>query len=354
MRKIAIISINGVANVGGVERVVNDHRRILSESAQVRVFCLPQSGWIARLRRARTLNALIMAAFPSVSSLAARAWAGREGIVLSHGFSSTGLFCNLVFAHGCWAEYLDRARIRMGPFDRIICFYEWLCACCANKVVSVSDSVAEEWQRYYHLSSQKSVVLTNSVNTAVFRPVESARDPCSNNELRVLFVGRLETRKGLKTLAQLHEEMAVNRVGISMYVCSPSAVSEEIKARFHCFEFQCSLTPEALVLEYSRADLFLLPSLYEAFEMSTIEALACGTPVILNNTGARPTLEKMQCPAVYRLEEARSPREAVLDAARRFHGMRRADLARWTEEHFGGHDLKSRLTALCGLEQARP
>lgn len=350
MRKVAIISMNGVANVGGVERVVSDHRRILSEAARVRVFCIPQSGWVVRLRSSRILNALMVAVFSAVSSLIARVWAGRKGIVLSHAFSSTGLFCNVVFAHGCWAGYMERT----GTSGRMIRLYELLCAHWARKVVSVSDSVAEQWNRYYGLPAEKSAVLTNSVNTAVFHPIEAARDPCSDNALRVLFVGRFEMAKGLDTLSQLHAEIAGSGARISMCVCSPAAVSEEVKALFPCFQFRHGLTSEALVLEYNGADLFLLPSLYEAFEMSSIEALACGTPVILNDTGTRPTLEKLQCPGVYRLEEAQSPREAVRGAARKFCGMRRAGLAQWTEKHFGGYDLKARLTELCGLDSGCP
>lgn len=352
MTKVAMISINGAGNGGGVERVVDDHRRILGEEARVRLFCLPPSGWIARMRRVRVLNAPIMAAFPVVSSLLARAWAGRKGIVLSHGFSSTGLFCDAVFAHGCWAGFTRGTGTRMGAFGRMVFLYEWLSAHLAGKVVCVSDSVAEQWRQFYGLAPNRSAVLTNSVNAEVFRPVEGAKDPCTGDDLRVLFVGRFEAAKGLATLRRLHDEMVAAQESISVCVCSPSSIGEEVARRFPRFQFQCGLNSEQLVAEYTRADLFLLPSLYEGFEMSSIEALACGTPVILNDTGSRPTLEKLECPGVSRLEEVESPLQAVLGAAKKFRGIRREALAEWTRRNFGGQDLKMKLNALCGIEPA--
>ena len=43
---------------------------------------------------------------------------------------------------------------------------------------------------------------------------------------------------------------------------------------------------DELVKLYSAADLFVNPSLEESFSMVTVEALACGTPVIALNTSA--------------------------------------------------------------------
>jgi len=49
-------------------------------------------------------------------------------------------------------------------------------------------------------------------------------------------------------------------------------------------------TPELLSLIYSAADLFVIPSLYEAFGQTAMEALACGTPVVGFDTGGIPDI----------------------------------------------------------------
>jgi glycosyltransferase involved in cell wall biosynthesis len=349
MRRIAIISINGIANMGGVERVVADHQRILSEVAHVRVFSLPR---YESIRRFRLANALLSICFTSMSGAIARVWAGPHGIVISHGYSSIGLLCDVVFAHGCWAAYVERTGQKMGSFGRIIVAVEWLSAHLARKVVGVSDCVIEQWVRHYHLQPVKSAVLPNSIDTRIFSWREGAEDPCAGDELRVLFVGRFEIGKGTRVLSRLHDEIARGRSPVRVVVCSPIVVQDEIRREYPLFEFQHGLSPEQVAEEYNRADLFILPSLYEAFELSSIEALACGTPVLLNDTGTRPTLERLSCPGLFHLEDAPSPLDAVLRAARRFRGLRRSTLSLWAQDHFALDNLYAHLLNLSGLENA--
>jgi glycosyltransferase involved in cell wall biosynthesis len=45
---------------------------------------------------------------------------------------------------------------------------------------------------------------------------------------------------------------------------------------------------ESLPGLYARASLFVLPSLDEGFGLPALEAMACGTPVIVSNAGALP------------------------------------------------------------------
>jgi glycosyltransferase involved in cell wall biosynthesis len=47
-----------------------------------------------------------------------------------------------------------------------------------------------------------------------------------------------------------------------------------------------------LIEEYQKASVLILPSLYEAFGMVIIEALACETPVITTNVGGTPEIVK--------------------------------------------------------------
>ncbi len=55
--------------------------------------------------------------------------------------------------------------------------------------------------------------------------------------------------------------------------------------------FAGGVTPERLIDYYQAADLFVLPTLtLEAFGLVTLEALACGTPVVATRVGANPEL----------------------------------------------------------------
>jgi glycosyltransferase involved in cell wall biosynthesis len=45
---------------------------------------------------------------------------------------------------------------------------------------------------------------------------------------------------------------------------------------------------EELVFLYNAAKLFVLPSFYEGFGLPPLEAMACGTPVIVSDTSSLP------------------------------------------------------------------
>jgi glycosyltransferase involved in cell wall biosynthesis len=347
VRRVAIISINGMENTGGVERVVERHVRLLNSVAAVRVFSLSRSGWIGSLRRSRIGNLLASCMFCMGSSAVARLWAGRKGVVISHGFSSIGMGCDLVIAHGCWAGYVRRTGQPIGGFGRIIYASEWLAARLSHRVATVSDSVFEQWNTYYGLRPDKSFVQLNSIDSRVFFARGDAHDPCGGNSARVLFVGRFEPGKGTAFLDRLHQELKLAQSEFQVVICSPGEVDDSTKNRLDQFEFISGLSPEQIAREYNRADLFLLPSLYEAFELSTIEALACGTPVLLNDTGSRPTLEQLHCPGVFRLENAASPLDALRTAAAAFRGLNRQELSGWAHQYFDGKLSDARLLAFC-------
>jgi len=52
--------------------------------------------------------------------------------------------------------------------------------------------------------------------------------------------------------------------------------------------FTGRLTKEALAKQYSRAEIAVVPSLYEGFGFPASEAMACGVPVIASSAGALP------------------------------------------------------------------
>jgi glycosyltransferase involved in cell wall biosynthesis len=166
-----------------------------------------------------------------------------------------------------------------------------------------------------------------------------------------LFVGSFVIGKGSAFLTLLHEQIVSGNDKVIVTVCSPSPVPEIVRTAMPAFRFISQLGSEALVREYNGADLFMLPSLYEAFEMSSLEALACGTPIMLNNTGARPTLESLGCPGVFCLEDADSPRQAIESARMKFKGMRRQALGEWTRQRFDVDLLEGRLLEICGFNE---
>jgi glycosyltransferase involved in cell wall biosynthesis len=353
MKKIAIISMNGASSGGGVERVVGLHARIFREhGAVVRIFSLPIEGFLGRAIKTNKLFRMIMSVlFPVFSPLGARFWAGRSGIVLTHGLSSIGLWSDAVIAHGSWAKFSKTMLLPPTPFSKMVFTYECLAALLSRRVIAVSDAVATAWIEHYGADPSKVEVLYNSIDFEKFKPKKISLDKNKKTEMvRVLFVGRLENAKGLDYLIRLCREIEADRdCEISLCVCTSAVPLPSVRDELVGCKIFVDLDSDAMVEQYNQADLMLLPSRYEAFELSTLESLGCGTPVLLNDTGTRPSLIRLGCPGIYPLQIAEPPIIAVRRAASIFSQLTREELSQWTREAFDYSRMEARLLEVVGL-----
>jgi len=171
----------------------------------------------------------------------------------------------------------------------------------AARVIAVSQSTRADAIEILGLAEDKVVVIPNGVGEAM-RPAEA---PSAVAALRrrhglpepmILYLGTLEPRKNLPRLLEAYALLrrrpgvrhrlvlaggrgwyydeiraAVERLGLRDEVLFPGYVPEEDKP-----------------LWYSAADLFVYPSLYEGFGLPPLEAMACGTPVVVSNTSSLP------------------------------------------------------------------
>ena len=112
----------------------------------------------------------------------------------------------------------------------------------------------------------------------------------------ILFLGTIEPRKNVSTLLEAYALLCartdfahqlVIAGGKGWYYQEVYRRMEELGLRGRiCF---VGYVPESdLSLWYGAADLFVYPSLYEGFGFPPLEAMACGTPVIVSNTSSLP------------------------------------------------------------------
>ena len=101
-----------------------------------------------------------------------------------------------------------------------------------------------------------------------------------------IYVGRLTTEKGVKTLISAWRSVP----NLPLKIVGDGALSEELKQAARDaklpIEF-CGFRPHAEVLELIKsARLQIIPSeCYEGFPLSVLEAFACGTPVVASRLG---------------------------------------------------------------------
>lgn len=118
----------------------------------------------------------------------------------------------------------------------------------------------------------------------------------------ILFLGRIHPKKGLDVLAKALGKVAREQGDVCLLIAGPNndgyqTQVEKILAAEGVLDkviFTGMLTGSQKLAALSGADIFVLPSHSEGFSMSTLEAMACGLPVVITKDCHFEEVEQMQ------------------------------------------------------------
>ncbi|MFC2160755.1 glycosyltransferase [Acidobacteriota bacterium] len=185
----------------------------------------------------------------------------------------------------------------------------------ADLIISSSSEEKINLIREYGISAQKIRVIYPGVNQNLFYPSKTGtvyrKSGFSEDHQILLYVGRVEPIKGLLTVIKalalinhsdhpLSEKLKLIIIGggkegteLSQNI-EVSRVMSAVKAfgLSNKIVFLGSIEQTELKNYYSTADALMVPSLYESFGLVVVEALACGTPVLVSNVGKMRTIVK--------------------------------------------------------------
>ena len=174
----------------------------------------------------------------------------------------------------------------------------------AAGVIADSESTRQDAMRVLGLSREKVVVVPAGVGQEM-HPIEDGPGQCAQRQLLqrhqldqpiILFVGTLEPRKNIATLLEAFA-LLVQKHGLPHHLVIGGGKGWYYEAIFQRVEqlrleelvrFVGYVPQEELPLWYNLAEVFVYPSLYEGFGLPPLEAMACGTPVVVSNTSALP------------------------------------------------------------------
>ena len=121
----------------------------------------------------------------------------------------------------------------------------------------------------------------------------SLRDhyPALKDKKVILFLSRINWKKGLDILSKAYGKLARERKGVHLLIVGPDEGGYEEKVRGWLREegvlervtFTGMLKGKEKLEAFAGSDLFVLPSYSENFGMAVIEAMACRLPVIISN-----------------------------------------------------------------------
>ena len=116
------------------------------------------------------------------------------------------------------------------------------------------------------------------------------------NKKIILFVGRLHPMKDLPTLLEAFRILRSRRNDLVLLLVGWGPEAEELMRLAEELgisedvRFLGVIPNERLPIYYNMADVYVLPSLYEEWSNTIMEAMACGTPVVATAVGGNPFL----------------------------------------------------------------
>ena len=102
----------------------------------------------------------------------------------------------------------------------------------------------------------------------------------ADDELAIAFLGRLVLEKGLDTFAAVIDQLVERGVKHKALIIGDGPARSWFEERLPDAIFTGQLTGEELAHQLASADVLLNPSITEAFGNVTLEAMACGLPVV--------------------------------------------------------------------------
>jgi len=165
----------------------------------------------------------------------------------------------------------------------------------ASKVLALTPTESKYYIKMGADSNKIEIIpngisLSDYINMPKRGEFRKAYDICDNEKI-ILFLGRIHKIKGIGLLVDSFAELLRERNDIRLVVAGPDGgfLSELIKQidRLNISDkviFPGPLYRTEKLQAYIDADVYVLPSVFEAFPNTVLEAFACGTPVIVTNS----------------------------------------------------------------------
>lgn len=153
-----------------------------------------------------------------------------------------------------------------------------------DRIVVPKLDVKRFMVEHLKIATDKIDIIPSGIDLTLFKP------PASNAEREdiALFVGRGTIAKGFDTILAAADMIKGKIVAVAQRVSS--GYQRQIRQKKN-FQLIARMPHHELVKLYQKASVFILPSLTEGVPITTLEAMACGLPVVCSPEGGGETIQ---------------------------------------------------------------
>lgn len=177
-----------------------------------------------------------------------------------------------------------------------------------DRILSCNSESVKLYQQQYPAIAPRVSYLRNTFDGELFYPLTLADKTQAKHQLArqlglpsdtcfILFAGRLHPQKQPTLLIQALADLQQNLNGqlkVHLLIVGKGELEDEVRAEIKRLQLAQQVTllgslPQAELADlYRTCDLFTLTSAYEGLARGSLEALACGTPVVTTRAGETP------------------------------------------------------------------
>lgn len=175
----------------------------------------------------------------------------------------------------------------------------------SDRIIAVSESTKNDLAKRYSIDPAKIEVIYSGISPMIKRPTQERLDMFRRQaglpEKFILFLGKLEPRKNVVGLIKAFnvlkssggppaggDDIHLVIAGSKGWLCKDIFKEAEKSPYRSQIIFKDYISDEARPFYYGLASVFVYPSFFEGFGFPPLEAMACGTPVVVSNNSSLP------------------------------------------------------------------
>ena len=210
--------------------------------------------------------------------------------IIAHHYAKKYNVPYVIQAHGSVLPFFQKQRLKK-IFDL---FFGYRILRDASKMIASTKTEVEQYKKM-GVDEDKIEIVPNGIDLSEYENLPEKREfrrkySIREDEKMILYLGRIHKIKGIDLLVETFADMVKELDSLKLVIVGPDdGFLSTLKRQRENLKISDKILFTGLIPEkdklgaYVDADVYVLPSVYETFPVTVLEACACGTPIIVTD-----------------------------------------------------------------------